>query len=182
MNPKKSVATVSLAGCFGCHMSLLDMDLRVVKLLADVELYRSPLCDRKNFDKRVDIGIIEGGVCNDENVYVLREFRKHCHVLVSIGECAIMGGLPALRNNVDLRACLKEAYYEGITTHNPKKLFPHHEDIPQILDKVYPCHEVVKIDHFIPGCPPSGDAIWEVLSALIHNQEPSLSYENLKYD
>ncbi len=174
------VATVSLAGCFGCHMSLLDLDERVVDLLERIELTRSPLTDIKHLEGEVDIGLIEGGVCSDENVHVLREFRRRCRVLVAVGECAIMGGLPALRNDVPLAECLEEAYLNTPTTRgaNPSGIIPHHPEIPRILDRVYPCHEVVKIDHFLPGCPPRPGLIWEAIDALLDGREPRYAYED----
>lgn len=174
MTEKKTIATISLAGCFGCHMSFCDLDLRMIDLIELVEFHKSPLTDIKKFEKKVDIGLIEGGVCNDENVEVLRSFRKNCKILVSLGECAIMGGLPALRNNVSLKECLEEAYLNVPTTPKSSQIIPHHEDIPKILDKVYPCHEVVKIDYYIPGCPPSADAIWSAVGSLIKGEEPNL--------
>src|SRR5664279_588964 len=104
---KLRVATTSLAGCFGCHMSLLDIDERILKLLELIELDRSPLTDIKHCGP-CDLGIIEGGLCNAENVHVLREFRKNCKILVAVGACAINGGLPAQRNHLDLRDVLEE--------------------------------------------------------------------------
>jgi Ni,Fe-hydrogenase I small subunit len=103
---KLRVATTSLAGCFGCHMSFLDIDERILKLLELVEFDRSPLTDIKHCGP-CDIGLIEGGLCNAENVHVLREFRKNCKILVAVGACAINGGLPAQRNHLDLRDILK---------------------------------------------------------------------------
>lgn len=180
--PKKLVATTSLAGCFGCHMSLLDIDLRLLDLIDVVQFDRSPLTDIKSLARRVDVGLIEGGVCNEENVHVLKVFRERCDVLVSLGECAIMGGLPALRNNIPLRDCLEEAYLRVPTSEPGARLIPHHEDLPRILDRVYPCHEIVRIDHFIPGCPPSADAIWAALTAILAGKAPSLGAGLIRYD
>jgi NAD-reducing hydrogenase small subunit len=182
MTNKKTLATISLAGCFGCHMSFLDIDLLVIDLIELVDFKKSPLTDIKTFSEKVDIGLIEGGVCNDENVEVLRMFRENCHTLISLGECAIMGGLPALRNNISLKDCLEEAYIHGPTIPDGKKIIPHHEDIPKILNKVYPCHEVVKIDYFIPGCPPSSEVIWRALTSFIQGETPELDYGMIKYD
>jgi NAD-reducing hydrogenase small subunit len=180
---KKIIATTSLAGCFGCHMSLLDIDERILELIELVEFHKSPIDDIKEFTKECDIGIIEGGCCNSENIHVLKEFRKHCKVLVSFGECAIMGGLPALRNGIPIKECLEEAYLKGPTVQsNNERIIPNDEDLPIILDKVYPCHEVVKIDYFIPGCPPRADLIWDALVALVTGNELKLPYEVFKYD
>ncbi len=178
---KPRLATCSLAGCFGCHMSLLDIDERLVELVDLVDLDKSPLDDKKEFDRPVDIGFIEGGCSNEHNVHVLRQFRKNCNILVSVGACALTGGVPAMRNMVGLRECLEEAYLNGPTVEG-RGVIPNDEDLPLLLDKVYPSHEVVKIDYFLPGCPPSADAIWTFLKALLTGQAPSLSYHLLKYD
>lgn len=184
MAEKKVVATASLAGCFGCHMSFLDIDERILDLVELVEFHKSPIDDIKSFTKDCDIGLIEGGCCNDENVHTLIEFRKRCKVLVSVGECAIMGGLPALRNGIPLRECLEEAYLNGPTVRdaNPDRVIPHDPEIPKILDRVYPCHEIVKVDYFLPGCPPTADLIWDALTALVRGEPLRLEYRTFKFD
>jgi len=177
---KPVVATASLAGCFGCHMSLLDIDERILQLIDLVEFNKSPIDDIKTFTKQCDIGIIEGGCCNSENVENLIAFRKNCKILISLGECAIMGGLPAMRNGIPVKECLEEAYLRCPTVDD--NIIPNDEEIPMILDRVYSLHEIVKIDYFLPGCPPRADLIWEALSALLSGREIDLPYEVLKYD
>ena len=179
---KPKIATTSLAGCFGCHMSLLDIDERILELAEIVDFDKSPIDDFKTFTGRCAVGLIEGGCCNEENVEVLRSFRKHCDVLVSVGDCATMGGIPALRNNLPLSECLDEAYRDGVTVHNPGGQIPNDPELPLLLDAVYPCHEVVKVDYFLPGCPPSADAIWKTLTALLSDRPVELPYELIKYD
>ena len=110
---KPKMATASLAGCFGCHMSLLDIDERILDLVELIEFDKSPIDDKKEFNGPVDIGLIEGGCCNEENVRVLKDFREHCAILISIGDCATMGGIPALRNNIKLMECMDRAYRKG---------------------------------------------------------------------
>ena len=102
---KPRIATTSLCGCFGCHMSLLDIDERILELADLVEFDRSPINDLKDFRGRCALGLIEGGCANEENVRVLRDFRRHCDVLISVGDCATMGGLPAMRNTLSPTAC-----------------------------------------------------------------------------
>ena len=179
---KPKVATTSLCGCFGCHMSLLDIDDRILKLVELIEFNKSPINDIKRLSERCTIGLIEGGCCNDENVHVLQDFRRNCDVLISVGDCATMGGIPALRNTIPLRECLEEAYLNGPTVHNPVGQIPNDPEIPLLLKKVCPCHEVVKIDYHLPGCPPSADSIWETLVALLTDKPVDLPYELIKYD
>ena len=184
---RKRIATTSLAGCFGCHMSLLDIDERLLELLQRVDFDRTPLNDYKTFTRRCDIGLIEGGCCNANNVEVLRAFRAHCDVLVAVGQCAIMGGPPVMRNAImhavdPLRECLETAYISGPRISNPGGQIPADPALPLLLDKVYCCAEVVKIDYQIPGCPPSADTLYTALLALLDGREPQFSYAMLRYD
>jgi NAD-reducing hydrogenase small subunit len=176
---KAKIATCSLAGCFGCHMSFMDLDERLLELAAIADLDRSPLTDLRQVGA-CDIGLVEGGVCNSENVEVLREFRKKCRILVAVGACAINGGIPALRNRYDLGECLQEAFLTGLGVTDPK--VPSDPELPLLLAKVHPIHEVVKIDYAIPGCPPSAEVIWIVLEALLAGNIPKLPLELIRYD
>jgi NAD-reducing hydrogenase small subunit len=163
-------------------MSILDIDERILKLVELVEFDKSPVDDIKKFTGRCLVGLIEGGCCNEENVHVAQDFRKHCDILISVGECAIMGGLPAMRNTVPLKECLDEAYLLGPTVYNVSGHVPNDPEIPLLLNKVYPLNEVVKVDYFIPGCPPPADAIWDALVALLTGKPLALPYGELKYD
>jgi NAD-reducing hydrogenase small subunit len=179
MAAKLRVATASLVGCFGCHMSLLDIDERLLELVDVVEFDRSPITDIKTVGD-CDLGIIEGGVANAENVEVLRDFRRHCRILVSMGACAVNGGIPAMRNQFDLKDCMEEVYLNGVGLERPQ--IPNDPEIPLLLNKVHPIHEVVKIDYFLPGCPPSGDTIWTFLTELIEGKPISFPYTQIHYD
>jgi NAD-reducing hydrogenase small subunit len=163
-------------------MSLLDIDERILQLAELVEFDRSPIDDFKRITGRCAVGLIEGGCANQENVEVLREFRRLCDVLVSVGDCATMGGIPALRNMVPLEQCLGEAYLHGPSVQNPAGTIPDDPEIPLLLDKVYPVHEVVKVDYHLPGCPPSADTLWKALTALLGGTPVELPYPLLKYD
>lgn len=178
--PKPRIATVSLAGCFGCHTSLLDIDERLFTLFDIVEFDRSPFTDIKHCGP-CDIGFVEGGLCNAENVQVLREFRARCKVLVAVGACAINGGLPAQRNTMDIGRILTHVYETrpGLAAGSA---VPNDPELPLPLARVHPIHEVVHIDHFLPGCPPSADAIWAFLTALLEGREPRLASHLIRYD
>ena len=176
---KVRIATVSLAGCFGCHMSFLDIDEALVGLADKVEFDRSPFTDIKTV-KDCDVGLVEGGVCNAENVEVLREFREQCKVLVSMGACAINGGVPALRNRFSLEDCLTTAYVDAPGIKNP--MIPNDEELPLLLDQVHPIHEVVSVDYFLPGCPPSAAMISQFLDQLLNGETPDFEHNLIHYD
>lgn len=188
---KPRIATVSLAGCFGCHMSLLDIDERLFTLAEIVEFNRSPLTDIKICGS-CDIGLIEGGLCNSENVQVLREFREACEVLVAVGACAITGGLPAQRNSLDIGEILVDVYrgpdmaVPGSVTRrglSADSVIPCDPELPLPLARVHAIHDVVQVDHFLPGCPPSADAIWSLLTQILDgNSRPTLDLSLIHYD
>ncbi len=160
-------------------MSFLDMDERLIDLLEHVEFNRSPFTDIKHCGP-CDIGLIEGGVCNADNVLVLREFRANCTILIAVGACAINGGVPAMRNYFDLQDCLNEVYLFGAGITNPQ--IPNDIELPLLLDKVYPVSEVVPIDYFLPGCPPSAEEFLHILEPLLDGRKPMLLKSLLHYD
>lgn len=179
--PKRraTVSTCSLAGCFGCHMSFLDIDEKIVDLIQHIEFKRSPINDIK-VTEPCDIGLIEGGLCNAENIHVLKEFRENCQILVAVGACAINGGVPALRNEVELKDCLETAYINGVGLVDPQ--IPNDDELPLLLDKVHPIMDMVKVDYVLPGCPPPAEAFLELITAVLENREVNLDYHHRRFD
>lgn len=172
---KIKVSMISLCGCWGCSLSLLDIDERMIDLMDRVTILRSSFTDIKRIPERCAIGFIEGGVANDENIETLRHFRENCDVLISVGACAIWGGVPSLRNPVGLADCLAEAYPRSPTAPpGAAPVVPYHRRIPVLTNNVHPCHEVVHMDYFIPGCPPDADAILTVIEDLVHGRPVQL--------
>ena len=176
---KVRIATCSLAGCFGCHMSLLDMDERLSSLVERVEFNRSPLTDIKVCEP-CDIGFIEGGLSNRENVEVLLQFRQQCRYLIAVGACAINGGIPAMRNDIPVSECLESVYLNGKGLAN--RLIPNDPELPPLLDKVRPVHEAVEVDYFLPGCPPSADLILHCINQLIEGKPLELDVNTIRFD
>ena len=173
---RKRVATVWLCGCSGCHMSFLDLDERLIDFAALADVVASPIVDVKDFP-RCDIGLVEGGVANAENLEVLHRIRAACDTLVSLGDCAGFGCVPMLRNQFPLEEVLDRAYIEVEST--ALGAVPSVE-VPQLTPKVRPIHEHVKVDAWIPGCPPSAERIWGAVVALLTGQ-PSDDVK-LEYD
>jgi NAD-reducing hydrogenase small subunit len=180
---KIKVSMISLCGCWGCTLSFLDVDERLLALLDKITILRCSLTDVKRIPERCAIGFIEGGVANEENIETLQHFRENCDVLISVGACAIWGGVPAMRNMVELKDCLSEAYVNSPTAvAGAEPVVPFHEDIPILTNKVYPCHEVVKMDYFLPGCPPSAEAIFKVFDDLINGRPVDLPVSLNQFD
>ncbi len=179
---KVTIATDWLAACAGCHMSLLDIDERIVSLLDLVEFTSSPITDLKHPPKEgVTVGILTGAISNTYNVEVARIMRQRCKILIAVGDCATFGGIVAMRNLAGTEACLRRAYLETESTVDGR--IPSHPDIGTPLEHVTGVDNVVKVDVFIPGCPPRADALFYALSELLAGRTPVvLPAEHFTYD
>ncbi len=170
---KPKVASDWMAGCAGCHMSLLDMDERLVEIAQLVDLRATPITDLKEPDESgVDVGMLEGGVNNTSNEEVALRMRARCKILVAFGDCAVFGGVPAMRNFFDLQESLARAYIESESTDESGSI-PSDPELC-IPTRVRALHEVVPVDIFLPGCPPDADAIYYVLKELAEGRMPEL--------
>ncbi len=168
---KVKVATVWLDGCSGCHMSLLDMDEQLIAIAEKVDLVYGPLVDAKEFPEWVDVTLVEGAVSSDEDLAKIRKIRAHTKILVSLGDCAVTGNVPSMRDLFTVNDVLERAYVENAAM-NQK---PPENVVPKLLKKVRPVHEFVTVDVFVPGCPPSADNIFFVISELLEGRMPDLS-------
>ena len=165
---KITMATAWLDGCSGCHMSFLDLDERLIELAEKVEIVYSPIVDTKELPLDVDVGILEGAVSTAEDLHKARLFRKRCKYLVSLGDCAVSGNVPSMRNAFDLDEVFDRAFVDTVQAQPQRP----NEGVPELLETVRPIHHAVDVDLFVQGCPPSADAIWFVLTELIAGRRP----------
>jgi len=160
---KLKLATVWLDGCSGCHMSFLDMDERLIDLAELVDLVYSPIVDTKVFPEMVDIALVEGAVASVDDEVKIKKIRAHSRILVAMGDCAITGNVPSMRNPIGPDAILDRAYIENASAQPQIPCVV----VPKLLKIVRPIHEFVKVDVFLPGCPPSADTFHTALTALV---------------
>jgi NAD-reducing hydrogenase small subunit len=165
---KLKIATIWLDGCSGCHMSFLDMDDRLIGILDIADLVYSPLVDIKESPQDVDITLVEGAVSTTDDLKKLLKARGHSKLLVALGDCAVTGNVPSMRNTFGRTAVLDTVYIENATI---QQQIPR-EVIPELLKFSRPVHELVKVDVFLPGCPPSADTIFYALQELIAGRVP----------
>jgi NAD-reducing hydrogenase small subunit len=152
-------------------MLLLDVDERLLIEAGGIDIVYGPLVDTRVYPETVDVCLVEGAVATPEDVEKLRVIRKNSGIVVALGDCAVTGNVPGMRNQWPLQEVLSRSYTEN-ATHNPG---PPGKDAPPLFDRVLPVHSVIAVDLFLPGCPPSADVIFFAISTLIDGQRPDLS-------
>ncbi len=177
---KPKVSEDWLAGCAGCEMSLLDIDERIVTVAELADIRSTPITDLKEPDKDgVDVGILSGAVSNTANEEVAHRMRSRCKILVALGDCAVFGGVPAMRNFFKTEDALKRAYLETESTDAEGKI-PSDPELA-VPTKVRALGEVVKVDISVPGCPPDADVIFYALAELAQGRIPEIKGDKLHW-
>lgn len=168
-------ATVWLGGCSGCHMSFLDLDEWLIDLAQQIEMVYSPVAsDIKDYPEAVDVCLVEGAVANEDNLELILNVRQRTKILVSFGDCAVTANVPGMRNMLGgAEPVLKRGYLE-LAEHEPQ--LPHAPGIvPDLLEQVLPVHQVVPVDIYVPGCPPSAARIKATLVPLLRGERPVMA-------
>ena len=178
---KPKVCTVWLEGCSGCHMSFLDLDEGLLPILEAVDLLVTPITDFKDYHfPESDLGIIEGAVANLEQMEIAHKLRKKCKLLMAWGDCAVFGGINTMRNRFPVGDLLRRGFIETPSTRNG--VLPLDEELPELLPKVLAVGEVVSVDVFVPGCPPSPESISYALTEIVSGRVPVLPEGLLHFD
>jgi NAD-reducing hydrogenase small subunit len=178
---KPKIATVWLEGCAGCHMSFLDLDEALLPLLEQVEITVSPITDFKDFDfPEVEVGVVEGGIGNTEQKEVAEKLRERSKILLAWGDCAVFGGINTLRNAIPKEEILIRGFVESEST--VEGVIPVHEDLPPLLNQVLPLNGVVRVEAYVPGCPPSPQALAYAFGEILAGRIPVLPTELMHFD
>ncbi len=168
---KVRLATAWLDGCSGCHMSLLDIDEKIIALSERVNIVYGPLVDAQEFPEEVEITLVEGAVSSQDDLSKIQKIREHTRVLVALGDCAVTGNVPAMRNSIPVNQLLQHIYVEGARANKGIPV----DGVPQLLKQARPLHDFVTVDLHVPGCPPSAQAIFGVVSDLLAGRKPDLT-------
>jgi NAD-reducing hydrogenase small subunit len=168
---KAKLATLWLDGCSGCHMSILDIDEAIALVAQKADIVYGPLVDAQEFPEDVDVTIVEGAVSNLDDYEKIKHVREHTRLLVALGDCAITSNVPGMRNPIPVKKLLERIYVQGV---DAQPRIPS-EGVPTLMKRAVPLQEVVKVDLFVPGCPPPASAIGYVLGELLDGRMPDLS-------
>jgi NAD-reducing hydrogenase small subunit len=168
---KAKLATLWLDGCSGCHMSILDIDEAIASVAQKADIVYGPLVDAQEFPEDVDVTIVEGAVSNLDDYEKIKHVREHTRLLVALGDCAITSNVPGMRNPIPVKKLLERIYVQGV---DAQPRIPS-EGVPTLMKRAVPLQEVVKVDLFVPGCPPPASAIGYVLGELLDGRMPDLS-------
>ena len=167
---KLKIGTCWLDGCSDCHMSLLDIDEAIVGVLEKADIVFGPLVDAQEWPEGVDVAVIEGAVSSQDDLKLAHTARARSKVVVALGDCAVTGNVPSMRNGISRRQLLERIYVEGATESRGVPT----DGVPALLKQAEPLHQAIKVDIHVPGCPPKPDAILSVLGELLEGREPDL--------
>jgi NAD-reducing hydrogenase small subunit len=167
---RPTIGTCWLDGCSGCHMSLLDIDEGLVAVLRRADIVFGPLVDAQEWPEDTDVAVIEGAVSSTDDLRLAQTARARSKVVVALGDCAVTGNVPAMRNGIPTRTLLERVYVEGATEQPQIPV----EGVPPLLQQARPLHQSIAVDVHVPGCPPKPNAILLVLSELLEGRRPEL--------
>lgn len=162
------IATVWLDGCSGCHMSLLDLDERILPIAAQCEIVYGPLVDAKEVPEGIDLALIEGAVSTDRDWHLARELRSRSAFVIGFGDCAVTGNVPSMRNNIPVASLFRQVYEQRDSAGSQRPS----QHLPKLLERALPLHEIIAVDLFLQGCPPKADVVFYVLTELLAGRRP----------
>jgi len=164
---KAKVATMWLDGCSGCHMSILDIDEAIASVAQKADIVYGPLVDAQEFPEDVDVTLVEGAVSSQDDLNKLQKVRQRTGLLIALGDCAVTGNVPAMRNFIPVNKLLQRVYVEGS---QEGRMVPT-DGVPPLLKQARPLREFVKVDVCLPGCPPPAKTITTVISDLVDGRK-----------
>jgi F420-non-reducing hydrogenase small subunit len=189
MASKLKIAMYWGAGCGGCEVALLDTEEALLtKIVSVADIVFCPLAMDTKYadveamkDGEIDVCLLNGGVRNAETEHVVKTLRKKSKVVVAFGACACMGGVPGLGNQYDRKSIMDRVYSSGETTENQAGVRPSTRTavpegevtLPEFFESLTPVDEVVDVDYYLPGCPPTPEWILAAVEAIASGELPA---------
>jgi F420-non-reducing hydrogenase small subunit len=100
--------------------------------------------------------------------------------MVAFGACAVLGGIPGLANVTNKEEIFDTVYKDNPSIDNPKKIVPKTSvkvkegtlTLPEFYDSVSKLDQVIDVDYYLPGCPPTPDLIMTAVGAIVEGKLP----------
>ncbi|MEM3395260.1 MAG: oxidoreductase [Nitrososphaerota archaeon] len=190
MSMRPKVAFYWCASCGGCEEAVVDLGEKILDVVNLVDIVFWPVAMDFKIpdieampDGSITVSFINGGVRLSEHEEIVKLLRRKSMLIVAYGACACWGGIPGLANNYRREEILERAYITTPTTVNPEKIIPSQTrpveingakiDLPEFLPSLKPLDEVITVDYYVPGCPPTPEVTWEAINILLSGKLPS---------
>jgi len=179
---KPKMALYWAASCGGCEIAVVRLYEKILDVVEHFEIVLWPcIMDFKYKDvealpdKSILITLFNGAIRNSEQEYMARMLREKSQVLVAYGACAHLGGIPGLGNVTNRQGIFESSYRETPSTVNEEGTYPQlrHQvpegelTLPEFYDTVRALNQVVPVDYYMPGCPPTKEQTEKVVQLLI---------------
>ena len=153
---KLKIGVYGIAGCSGCLLSVL-FETNFLKIAQLIDLKAFPLIKEDKYKGDFDLVFIEGTVTFKDDIKTIKELRKRAKKIVALGTCSSLGGVPTIRNFMDEKKVMKFVYPKVNYLKSVK---------PMPIDKY------IKVDYYLPQCPPSKEEFLEFLKNIVKDIEP----------
>jgi F420-non-reducing hydrogenase small subunit len=184
---KPKVAFYWCASCGGCEEAVVDLAEGVLKVVEAVDIVFWPVAlDFKRSDVQampdgaIDVAFINGAVRNSEQEAMAKLLRKKSKLVIAYGACAYQGGIPGLANLTDKEAILDYVYRQSPSTTDGTGVRPQTHttvpegelELPEFYESVKTLDQVIDVDYYLPGCPPTGKITFQAIEAILAGKLP----------
>jgi F420-non-reducing hydrogenase small subunit len=184
---KPKVAFYWCASCGGCEEAVVDLNEDILDVVQAVDIVFWPVAldfKRQDVEAMADgsitVSFINGAIRSSEQYEMVELLRRKSKIVIAFGSCAHLGGIPGLANTFDRAAMLKEAYLESPSVTGGNTTVPQTETIvpegkltlPELWNTVKSLDQTIKVDYYLPGCPPPANLIKEAVTTILEGRLP----------
>lgn len=185
MKPK--VAFYWCASCGGCEETVVDLAEDILGVVEKIDIVLWPVAMDFKYkdvaampDGSITATLLNGAIRSSEQEEMAVLLRRKSRFLIAYGACAHLGGIPGLANQFTREEILTFNYEQAPSVVNDAKTRPQivfQEDgrtphLPELRNVVRALDQVVDVDFYIPGCPPTPNLTRAAVEALLSGNLP----------